>query len=235
LDLFSTASSILAIAIPVLIAITSHEAAHGYVAWRLGDDTAYRLGRVTFNPFRHIDAFGTVLLPALLWISFHFLFGWAKPVPVDFSRLRRPRRDMVLVAAAGPGVNLLIALVSAILLNVSGAIFGSATGVGEWLGEAFNTSVVINVVLAVFNMLPLPPLDGGRVAVGLLPDRLAFPLARLERWGLPIIIAVLFVIPWLAAQIGLGYNVSVFNWVILPIVEFVVHIIEIVTGTQIAL
>jgi Zn-dependent protease len=233
LDLFSTATDILAIAIPVLIAITSHEAAHGFVANRLGDDTAYRLGRVTFNPFRHIDAFGTVLLPALLWLSFHFLFGWAKPVPVDFSRLHRPRRDMVLVAAAGPGVNLLLALVSGILLNLTGLLPSGA--VGEWLVGVFTISVVVNVILAVFNMLPLPPLDGGRVAVGLLPDRLAFPLARLERWGLPIIIAVVFLIPWLAGQIGLGYNVSVFNRVIIPVVQFVVDIIGAITGTQIAL
>lgn len=233
MDLFSTATDILAIAIPVLIAITSHEAAHGFVAHRLGDDTAYRLGRVTFNPFRHIDAFGTILLPALLWLSFHFLFGWAKPVPVDFSRLHRPRRDMVLVAAAGPGVNLLLALVSGILLNLTGLL--PQSGVGEWLVGVFTISVVINVILAVFNMLPLPPLDGGRVAVGLLPDRLAFPLARLERWGLPIIIAVIFLIPWLAAQVGLGYNVSVFNRVILPIVQFVVDIIGAITGTDIAL
>jgi Zn-dependent protease len=233
LDLFSTATDILAIAIPVLIAITSHEAAHGFVANRLGDDTAYRLGRVTFNPFRHIDAFGTVLLPALLWLSFHFLFGWAKPVPVDFSRLNRPRRDMVLVAAAGPGVHLLLALASGLLLNLTSLLPNSA--VGEWLVGVFTISIVVNVILAVFNMLPLPPLDGGRVAVGLLPDRLAFPLARLERWGLPIIIAVVFLIPWLAAQVGLGYNVSVFSRVIIPIVQFVVDIIGAITGTQIAL
>ena len=233
MDLFSTATDILAIAIPVLIAITTHEAAHGFVAHRLGDDTAYRLGRVTFNPFRHIDAFGTILLPALLWFSFHFLFGWAKPVPVDFSRLHRPRRDMVLVAAAGPGVNLLLAIVSGFLLNLSGLI--ASGGIRDWLVGMFAISVVINVILAVFNMLPLPPLDGGRVAVGLLPDRLAFPLARLERWGLPIIIGVLFLIPWLAAQIGLGYNVSVFHRVIVPIVQFVVNIIGAITGTQIAI
>jgi Zn-dependent protease len=236
LDLFSTASGILATAIPVIIAITSHEAAHGYVAYRLGDDTAYRLGRVTFNPLRHIDAFGTVLLPALLVLMrAPFLFGWAKPVPVDFSRLHRPRRDMVLVAAAGPGINLLLAFVSGLLLSLTVALFSGPghqlDGLGAWLAVAFSISALINVVLAVFNMLPLPPLDGGRVAVGLLPDRLAFPLARLERWGLFIVIGVLFVIPALAAE--LHYDISPYRWVIRPVVLFALRIIETLTGAPI--
>lgn len=236
MDLFSSPWGILATAIPVIIAITSHEAAHGYVAWRLGDDTAYRLGRVTFNPFRHIDAFGTVLLPALLVLTrAPFLFGWAKPVPVDFSRLHRPRRDMVLVAAAGPGVNMLLALISGILLTLTVAIFSDSSGrldnLGAWLAIGLSISALINVVLAVFNMLPLPPLDGGRVAVGLLPDRLAFPLARLERWGLFIVIAVLFVIPALAAE--LGYDISPYRWVIRPVVVFALRIVETLTGAPI--
>ena len=236
MDLFSSLWGIVATAIPVIIAITSHEAAHGYVAWRLGDDTAYRLGRVTFNPLRHIDAFGTVLLPALLVLTrAPFLFGWAKPVPVDFSRLNRPRRDMVLVAAAGPGVNMLLALVSGILLTLTVAFFtdsrGQLDGLGVWLAIGLSISALINVILAVFNMLPLPPLDGGRVAVGLLPDRLAFPLARLERWGLFIVIGLLFVIPALAAE--LGYDISPYRWVIRPVVVFALRIVETLTGAPI--
>lgn len=236
MDLFSTVWGVLATAIPVVIAITSHEAAHGYVAWRLGDDTAYRQGRVTFNPFRHIDAFGTVLLPALLVLMrAPFLFGWAKPVPVDFSRLRRPRRDMVLVAAAGPGVNMLLAFISGILLTLTLALFGDESGrlgaLGAWIAVGLSISALINVVLAVFNMLPLPPLDGGRVAVGLLPDRLAFPLARLERWGLLIVIGVLFVIPALAAE--LHYDISPYRWVIRPVVVFALRVVETLTGAPI--
>ncbi len=218
-------SNILAIAIPVIAAITFHEAAHGYVAWRLGDDTAYRLGRVTFNPLRHIDPIGTILLPALLWITTNFLFGWAKPVPVNFSRLRTPRRDMVLVAAAGPATNILLAVVSALLLHLVGAL---PAGAASWVNDTLNVSMFINVILAVFNMLPLPPLDGGRVAVGLLPDRLAYPLARLERWGFFIIIGALFILPLLGGR--LGVNLNIFSWLIGGPVNFLIELIAALTG-----
>lgn len=199
-----------ALAVPVVIAITFHEAAHGFVAWRLGDDTARRLGRVTFNPLKHIDPFGTVLLPALLLLSgARFLFGYAKPVPVRFDRLRHPRRDMVLVAAAGPVTNLLLALASALLVHVAARL---PSGPQNWALTALSASIYLNVLLAVFNMLPLPPLDGGRVAVGLLPKRLALPLARLERWGIVILIAGLFFLPFIGRQFGMELNP--FGWLI---------------------
>lgn len=202
-------------ALPVLLAITLHEAAHGFAALRLGDDTAYRLGRVTLNPLKHIDPFGTVIMPGLLLISgAPFLFGYAKPVPVNFRRLRDPKRDMVLVAAAGPGMNLALALASVILLRV----WLEATGTDEgWAPDTLQASLVLNLVLAVFNMIPLPPLDGGRVAVGLLPHSLAIPLARLERWGMFIVLGLL-ILPSLSQQLGL--RIDVLGWLLVGPVLF---------------
>ena len=213
--------------LPVLFAITLHEASHGYVAWRLGDDTAYRLGRVTFNPLKHVDPFGTVVLPALLFITGGFLFGWAKPVPVNFGRLNRPRRDMVLVAAAGPASNLVLAAISALGFHL--LPFASET-LGNWLADALGKSILINLVLAVLNMLPLPPLDGGRVAVGLLPRALALPLARLERWGLLILIAGLFLVPMLGRQIGL--NLDLFHWLIWVPVSWLLPLFAALAGLE---
>ena len=212
--------------LPILVAITFHEAAHGFVAWRLGDDTAYRLGRVTFNPLRHIDPFGTIVLPAmLLLIRAPFLFGYAKPVPVQFHRLRAPRRDMVLVAAAGPAINIALALVSAVLIHLAVRLPGPAA---DWAQRTLGNSVHLNLVLAVFNMLPLPPLDGGRVAVGLLPRTLALPLARLERWGMLILIGVLFVLPLAGEQLGL--DLDILGWLVGGPVQYLLRLIVAIAG-----
>lgn len=197
-------------ALPVVLAVTLHEAAHGWVAWKLGDPTAYARGRVTFNPLKHVDPFGTVVLPLLLFLSSApFLFGYARPVPVNFRALGRPRRDMVLVALAGPGINLALALLAAILLRGLLAVDGEQL---EWVMRNLANAMIINVILAVFNMLPIPPLDGGRVAVGLLPRSLARPLARLERYGLFILIGLLLLLPWLGSK--LGQDLNVMTWLV---------------------
>jgi Zn-dependent protease len=176
-------------ALPVVLAITLHEAAHGYVARLFGDSTAWMLGRVTLNPLKHIDPIGTVLVPLgiLLLSGGGFLFGWAKPVPVSFGNLRHPKRDMFWVAAAGPAVNFLMALVWAL-------IFGLAAGnllVSEGLQVMSFIGVSINIALMVLNLLPILPLDGGRIAVSLLPHSLAVPYARTERYGFFIVLALL--------------------------------------------
>ncbi len=180
-------------ALPLLLAITLHEAAHGFAALLFGDDTAKRMGRVSANPLRHVDPFGTIILPALLLVvRAPFLFGWAKPVPVDFARLRPFRAGMVLTAFAGPGTNLALAIVSGLLAHLTVLL---PPGWNDWALDNCYNSIRINLILAVFNMIPLPPLDGGRVAVGLLPASLAIPLSRMERFGIPLLLGLLFLLP----------------------------------------
>ena len=210
--------------LPVIFAVTFHEAAHGFVARRLGDDTAWREGRVTFNPLRHIDPFGTVVLPALLFVTSGFLFGYAKPVPVNFARLNHPRRDSVFVALAGPGTNVLLAIASALLFY---ALAVTPAGIADWLARNLVNSVQINAVLCVFNMLPLPPLDGGRVAVGILPNFLARPLARLEPYGM-LILMLLFVLSYASARGGFGINVL--GWLIGVPAQALIGFVLTITG-----
>ncbi len=180
--------TILIYALPVLFAITVHEAAHGYAARHFGDNTAFMLGRITLNPLKHIDPVGTILMPLLLYFatSGAFLFGYAKPVPVRFDRLRNPKRDMVWVALAGPGANLVQALLWGALLYI---LLGMGLAEPFFL-EMCKAGTLVNVVMFVFNLFPLPPLDGGRILVGLLPTRQATMLSRIEPWGFFIVMGL---------------------------------------------
>jgi len=176
-------------ALPVLFAITLHEAAHGYVARHFGDMTAHAQGRISLNPLRHIDLLGTVVVPILFLVFTKFLFGWAKPVPVNYSALRNPRRHMALVAAAGPGANLLMALLWAGTLKLAVAMPPSGFTVPlELMAQA---GIVVNLVFMFLNLLPIPPLDGGRIVTSLLPSRAAWRYAKLEPWGLPVLVLLL--------------------------------------------
>ena len=177
-------------ALPVIFAITVHEAAHGYIARYFGDTTAESLGRITLNPIKHIDPIGTILVPALLVFSgTGFLFGWAKPVPVDYSRLRNPKQDMRWVAAAGPASNFLMAIFWAMVYKFATTMTGDFTVPLSLMGQA---GILVNVVLMVLNLLPLPPLDGGRIAVSLMPNHMAYKFAQIERYGFIILLVLLF-------------------------------------------
>jgi Zn-dependent protease len=175
-------------AIPVLFAITVHEAAHGYVARMFGDNTAYVLGRVTLNPVKHIDPLGTIVIPLGMVLLTGFMFGWAKPVPVDWGSLRRPKRDMIWVAAAGPGANLVMAVVWALIYRTL-----PAAGVQEsYFYLVAQAGISVNLVFMALNLLPIPPLDGGRIVSGLLPTRLSIAYSRIEPYGLIILLVLMF-------------------------------------------
>ena len=212
------------VAVPIIIAITFHEAAHGYVARYFGDDTAERAGRITLNPLRHIDPFGTILLPAMLYLlNPGFMFGYAKPVPVNFAGLRHPKQDMVWVAAAGPGMNLLLCAISVLLFYISQLFKLSPDSI---VFQILWTSVEVNLVLAIFNMIPLPPLDGGRVAVGLLPMPLAKPLAQLGRFGVLPVLLIFILLPMA--------GIDVFGWLVAGPIRFLERPILHLLGFQIA-
>jgi len=212
--------------LPVLLAITFHEGAHALVARLRGDDTASRLGRVTLNPFKHIDPFGTVLLPGMLiLLRAPFLFGYAKPVPVNERKLYYPRVDGMLVAAAGPAMNIALALVAALALH---AVSYAPSTAGQWLEENLENAILLNVGLALFNLIPIPPLDGGRILAGLLPRPLAIVFSRLEPFGMAILIGLLLLLPLLGQQLGL--NLDILSWLLVRGANAVIGIILTVTG-----
>ena len=197
-------------AIPAIIAITLHEAAHAYAAWALGDDTAKRAGRLSLNPLVHVDRVGTILLPGFLMIfqlltiqRIAFLFGWAKPVPVAAWKFAHPRRGMMIVAAAGPAMNFFLAWLAALALHMLGDLSGTARTMFVYFAEYF---ILANLVLGLFNLLPIPPLDGGRIVVGLLPENLARIWAGFERAGILIVIFLVFLLPHLMAEFDIDFN-----------------------------
>ena len=212
--------------LPVLIAVTFHEAAHGYAARLLGDETATKLGRVSLNPMRHVDPFGTVLLPGLLLLAHSpFLFGYAKPVPVNFRALRHPRIGMVLVAAAGPAMNIGLAIIAAASFHL--VVYLPATA-AQWAALNLKNAVIINAVLAAFNLFPIPPLDGGRIAVGILPQALGRQLARLEPYGLLILIGLFIVLPLLGSY--LDVNLDFVSYIIAVATDWIIRAVLLVTG-----
>ena len=226
----------------VLFSITLHELAHGAAARRLGGDLALPGGRLTLNPRRHIDIFGTILLPAVLIVAgLRLPFGYAKPIAIDLTRFAHSRRNLIAVLAAGPAANLLLAVVAALALHAVASLPTHINGLADvrpycsacWevvLADNLMNLVRINLLLAVINILPLPPLDGGRVAVALLPSRIAEPLERLERFGVMIVVGVFFVLPLLGNQLGLG--IDPFRWIVTPVIEIFYNSLRFLTGHE---
>ncbi len=212
--------------IPVLLAITLHEAAHGFAARLFGDDTAYRMGRVTLNPIKHIDLFGTIILPGLLIVlSTGFVFGYAKPVPVNFANLRHPKRDMFFVAAAGPTANFAMAVVSTILLYATPLM---PEGFDAWWVEMLSVGIFLNLLLALFNMLPILPLDGGRMLVGILPRPQAILFAKTERYGFVILIGFIFILPLITGLFDVFLHPI--GWILLPAVDWLTGVLLTIMG-----
>lgn len=200
-----------AVILPLIFAIVFHEVAHGWVARALGDPTAAEMKRLSLNPLRHVDPVGTIVLPAILKLSGLPVFGWAKPVPVNFRRLNNPRIGMMVVAAAGPGTNLILALFAAVAIGLVGRGLdgGELSLVTSFVLLNLQNFLVINIFLALFNLLPLPPFDGSHIVEGLLPRRAAMNYARLRPYGFPLLIVVLVVIPWLFPGLGIVENLVV--------------------------
>ena len=208
--------------VPLVIAIVFHEVAHGLVARQLGDPTAEERGRLSLNPIRHIDPFGTIILPLALAVTHAPVFGWAKPVPVDYRRLNNPRRDMVLVALAGPGMNLLLALIGAAILTATISLSGGADeGAGLFIARNAVNFILINLFLGVFNLLPVPPFDGGHVVQGLLPPPLAHKFGQIGRYSLLVLMILLLVLPMISPRL------NVVGRIISPIVD---HIAKLMLG-----
>ncbi len=210
---------LLAIAIvPTLFAIVLHEVAHGWIAYRLGDKTAYMMGRLTLNPLKHIDPIGTIIVPAVLIFTVGFAFGWAKPVPIDWRNLRRPKRDMALVAVAGPGANLIMAFIWGLIAKIATLMPADLSFVSEPLFYSGLFGILINTVLMIFNLLPIPPTDGGRIATSLLPPPMSIALSKVEPYGMFII---------------LGLLITGILWQIIgPAVDAVTFVIQILTGLR---
>lgn len=213
---FSLIQKIIIWAIPVLFAITVHEVAHGWVALKLGDRTAQMMGRLTLNPFKHIDPVGTLLVPGILLMLGGFIFGWAKPVPVTFQNLRRPKADMAWVALAGPMANLVMAVFWAVFVKLGLVLMQSGSSIGEPMMFMGVAGILINGMLMMLNLLPLPPLDGGRILVSILPGPLSWQVSRLEPYGFIILLGLLFfgllgAILWPLVSVLLGVLAWVFN------------------------
>lgn len=213
---FTLAQTIVIAVLPVLFAITVHEVAHGWVAKQLGDPTADQLGRLTLNPLKHIDPIGTILVPLVMIVTLGVAIGWAKPVPVNWQNLHHPKRDMAIVAAAGPAANLMMTLFWAIIIKIMFFFPGAASGFAQPLIYMAQIGILINVLLMVFNLLPIPPLDGGRVAVGLLPNPWSVYLSRIEPYGFFILV---------------GLMLSGVLWFIIrPLQNFVYQILQFLIG-----